>query len=81
MINPRVNEILLVVAFFVKTDHESNILLLKVRNVIGRCQRAVSLGRNVTFKGWPGKGQDFVLDDPVQVTILRRKNERKGESP
>lgn len=58
------------IGLFVESNDETHFFALKIRNVIGGSQRAVAFRRNVTFIGRSGKGQDFVLDNPVQVAVL-----------
>ena len=48
--DPSLDEVLLVVAALVESHHQSDVLPLDVRDVVGRRERTVAFGRNVAFK-------------------------------
>jgi hypothetical protein len=71
--NACLDKVVFVVAFLVETHDESNVLLLKVWNVVGWGQCAVTFTRYVSLVVRTCKRDDAVLDDPVQIAILRQK--------
>jgi hypothetical protein len=67
-----------VVILLVEAHHQSDVLLLEVRDVVFRSQG------EVTFHGlfgsmWTGEGEELSLHTPVQIAILDLKRERRGE--
>jgi hypothetical protein len=67
-----------VVILLVEAHHQSDVLLLEVRDVVFRSQG------EVTFHGlfgsmWTGEGEELSFHTPVQIAILDLKRERRGE--
>ena len=78
MINACVQKILFIVILLIKTNDQPYTARCKVRNVVRRCQGGtVPFGILYPCVGWPRKGQDFLLKDPIQITILFDKKEGK----
>lgn len=70
MLNAGIDEIPFFVILLVESDHQGDVVLLKVRDVIGWRERTISFGRHGLLKRGTREGDDAILHNPVQVAVL-----------
>mmetsp|Transcript_2744 Transcript_2744/g.4140 ORF Transcript_2744/g.4140 Transcript_2744/m.4140 type:complete len:283 (+) Transcript_2744:256-1104(+) len=70
MFNTSSAKVVLVVHSLIKTNYETNLFAVEVRNIILRCEGVATFPRHISLKLRTRKGKDFILDDPIEVTIL-----------
>ena len=70
MIDAGVLEASCIITLLVEPNHQSNVLALKVRDVMVRRKRVVPFHRHLCRLVWAGEGQELAVPAPVQVAVL-----------